>query len=126
MRFSSHLRLLAIGVGVWAAFWVLGLPDYYQQYSFTFVAIATAALVPPSVWIGWRVIGSTKPQYRAARGFWLAVYFSAPFVLLDALYCGLYLGHGLRFFSKYWYLTAFYFVPWLYVPMGFIAARKPG
>jgi predicted nucleic acid-binding protein len=29
---TSHLRLLGLACGVWAAFWVLGLPDYYQRY----------------------------------------------------------------------------------------------
>jgi hypothetical protein len=125
--FTSHLRLLLAAVGVWAAFWLAGLPDYYQQYSFTFLAVGTAALVPPSAWIGWRVIRATRPEHRAARGFWLALYFSVPFVLLDASYCGLYLGHGTAFFRQYWYLTIFYAVPWaLYVPMGLWAARRAG
>ena len=111
---------------MWAAFWVAGLPAYYQQYSFLFLAVGTAALVPPSAWIGWRIISRTKPEHRASRGFWLAVYFSVPFLLLDAAYCGLYLGNGFGFFEKYWYLTVFYVVPWvLYVPMGLISSRTP-
>lgn len=124
MPFSSHLRLLLSGVGVWAAFWVGGLPSYYQQYSFTFLAVGTAALVPPSAWIGWRILRKDKPEHRAERGLWLAVYFTVPFVLLDSLYCGLYLGHGTAFFGLYWYLTVFYVVPWvLFVPMGLWLAR---
>lgn len=113
---------------MWAAFWVLGLPAYYQQYSFTFLAVGTAALVPPSAWVGWRVISRTKKQHRASRGFWLALYFSVPFLMLDAAYCGLYLGNGFGFFEKYWYLTVFYVVPWvLYVPMGLVSsAREQG
>lgn len=26
---------------------------------------------------------------------------------------GLYLGHGLGFVARYWYLTTYYFVPWV-------------
>ena len=73
------------------------------------------------------MIRATKPEYRAARGFWLALYFSLPFLLLDASYCGLYLGRGTGFFRQYWYLTIFYVVPWvLYLPMGLWAARRAG
>jgi hypothetical protein len=122
--FSSHLKLLLGGVATWAGFWVLGLPAYYQQYSFTFLAVGTAALVPPTAWVGWRIISRTKPEHRVARGFWLSLYFTVPFVALDALYCGAYLGHGADFFSKYWYLTVFYVVPWvMFVPTGFVLAR---
>lgn len=121
LPFRLHLQLLLSGVATWAGFWVLGLPSYYQQYSFTFLAVGTAALVPPSAWFGWRILSRTRPELRAARGFWLSLYFTAPFVMLDALYCGVYLGNGVGFFEKYWYLTVFYVVPWaLFVPMGFL------
>ena len=125
MPFASHVRLLLSGVGVWAAFWVAGLPDYYQQYSFTFLAVGTAALVPLSAWLGWKLLRSTKPQHRASLGFWLAAYFTVPFLLLDASYCGLYLHHGTAYFVKYWYLTVFYVVPWvLFVPMGRVMGSR--
>ena len=125
MPLKTHAKLLVTGVAVWAAFWVLGLPSYYQQYPFWLLAVATAALVPPSAWFGWKMIRATRPEHRAARGFWLAFYFTVPFMLLDAAYCGVYLGHGTAFFAQYWYLTVFYVIPWLlFVPMG--PAQKGG
>jgi hypothetical protein len=121
---AAHLKLFFGGVATWAAFWVLGLPSYYQQYSFLFLAVGTAALVPPTAWLGWRIIARTRPEHRAARGFWLSVYFTAPFVTLDALYCGVYLGNGVGFFEKYWYLTVFYVLPWvLFLPTGLFMGR---
>ena len=39
MKASRHLKLLSQGVAVWAAFWLAGLPSYYQQYSLLALAI---------------------------------------------------------------------------------------
>jgi hypothetical protein len=121
---ASHLKLLAMGVAVWAAFWVAGLPDYYQQYSFPVLAIGTAALVPPSAWIGWLAISRARPEHRLSKSLWLSFYFSAPFLALDALYCGWYLGHGTAFFGLFWYLTVFYVIPWIiWPPIGWWLSR---
>mgnify|MGYP001490965872 CR=1 FL=1 len=35
-------------------------------------------------------------------------------------YCGLHLGLGWAFLGRYWYLTAFYVIPWLiFVPIAY-------
>jgi hypothetical protein len=118
VKAPSHLKLLASAVAVWAGFWVLGLPDYYQQYPWWLVAIGTAALVPPSLVIGVKLLRAAKPEHRAAKGRWLAFYFTVPLLVLDVAYCGVYLGHGAAYFARYWYLTAFYGVTLLYWPLG--------
>jgi hypothetical protein len=124
VRAAAHLRLAVVGPLVWAAFWVLGWPDYYQQYSTAFVAFGTAALVPPTIWIGWRSISRAKPEHRVSRAAWLSFYFTVPFFALDYAYCGLWLGEGIGFVATYWYLTAFYFIPWIvWMPMPFLAPR---
>lgn len=126
MPLSSHLKLLLSAVSVWAAFWLAGWPSYFQQYSFAFLAIGTAALVPPTAFMGWRSIQGSKPERRLTLGFWLSLYFTAPFFLLDWLYCGIYLGEGAGYFAKYWYLTVFYFIPWvLFIPMGLWTKAAP-
>lgn len=46
------------------------------------------------------------------------------FAILDWLYCGVYLKHGTAFLSQYWYLTVFYFTPWLtFVPTALLLRR---
>ncbi|MEZ0229286.1 MAG: hypothetical protein ACAI25_11725 [Planctomycetota bacterium] len=125
MRARGHLQLLVLGVAIWAAFWVAGLPDYYQQYSQTFLIVGTALLVPPTALAGWVGLERSKPERRRALGFWFAFYGTAPFLALDALYCGVHLGHGAAFFGKFWYLTVFYVLPWvLYVPMGLVLGKR--
>lgn len=121
---KRHLKLLASGLLTWGAFWVAGLPDYYQQYPAWLLALGTALLVPPTAWVGWKLIVGTKAEHRFSRAFWLAFYFTVPFAVADTLYCGVYLGHHEAYLVKYWYLTVFYVIPWvLYLPMGL--SRRP-
>lgn len=118
MRTATHLRLLLFALIVWLAFWLAGLPEYYQQYSFTTMAIFSIALVPVIVFAAVKVLGRTRAERRKALGFGLAFYFTVPFALLDYLYCGLYLEHGLEFLRSFWYLTIYYFIPWLiFIPL---------
>ena len=116
---KTHAQLFVSGVLTWAGFFVVGLPDYYQQYSTLLVAIGTALLVPPTFWLGWRIIGRQKPERALGMAIALSFYFTVPFAALDTLWCGVHLGHGHRYLVQYWYLTVFYVIPWaLYVPMG--------
>ncbi len=59
-----------------------------------------------------RVLKQTRPDRRPSRAGWMAFYFTVPLAVYDWLYCGIYLGFGLRFLSQYWYLTVFYVIPW--------------
>jgi hypothetical protein len=126
MRLASHARLLGLALLVWLAFWVGGLPDYYRQYPFPAMLAFCAALVPPIVLAAVRMIGRARPERRRRLGGWLALYFTVPLLALDYAYCGIHLGHGWGFLASYWYLTAFYVVPWLvFVPVGAVLARRP-
>ncbi|HSI04629.1 MAG TPA: hypothetical protein VLC93_09140 [Myxococcota bacterium] len=114
-----------MSVGIWSAFWLCGLPDYYQQYTFTWLAIASALILPPVVWAGARVLSRSRPERRLGKSLWLAFYMTAPFFLLDAWYCGLYLGHGTAYLSRYWYLTIYYVIPWfVFVPTAWHFNRR--
>lgn len=125
MRRSTHIRLLLLGALVWTAFVIIGLPDYYQQYSFGTMVVASIALVPAIVFAALKVLRGARIEKRQELGFWLSVYFTIPFLVLDYLYCGLYLNHGWEFLSRFWYLTVYYVVPWLiFVPIGHLLARS--
>lgn len=125
LRAAAHVRLLGLATLVWLGFWIAGLPDYYQQYSFTAMLAFSIALVPAIVLIAWRTIGRARIDQRKQLGFWLSFYFTVPLLVFDYLYCGLYLGIGWRFLAGYWYLTVFYFIPWLIlVPTSHLRARE--
>jgi len=66
-----------------------------------------------------------KPENRGARAFWCSVYYTAAFFLLDALYCGVYLGNGVQYLVKYWYLSVFYITPWLtFIPTAKLLGQR--
>jgi hypothetical protein len=116
MRVKSHVSLLVQAVSVWGAFWVLGLPSYYQQYSAAVLGVACTLLSVTISLAAVYVLLHGRADRRLARANWIAFYYTVPFALLDTLYCGLYLGHGASYLDRYWYLTVFYLTPWLTFP----------
>ncbi len=116
MPIRNHLNLLMQGVVVWAAFWVLGLPDYYQQYSTLMIGVGCTLLSVVISLFALYVLMRGRPGTRMSRAIWVSFYYTVPFAMLDTLYCGVYLGQGAGYLVKYWYLTVFYFTPWLTFP----------
>jgi hypothetical protein len=116
MSGRGHFRILIAATVVWAAFWVLGLPSYYQQYSRSTMIVVCLALLPAVVAVCYLLLRHMERNGRLARAAWLAFYFTVPLALYDWLYCGAYLGYGASFFCVFWYLTVFYVVPWLVLP----------
>ena len=117
MTKRGHLRIFLIATVVWAAFWVAGLPSYYQQYSVNFMGWFATLLLLFIPAILYRVLRPVHPKRRMATALWLAFYFTVPLALYDWLYCGLYLGHGIQFLTRYWYLTVYYAIPWILLPL---------
>ena len=116
MRPAQHVKLLLQAVAVWGAFWVFGLPDYYQQYSATAIGVA-CVLLSVAISLGAvLVLLQVRPESRASRAFWISFYYTVPLAVLDTWYCGIYLGHGASYLVKYWYLSVFYVTPWLTFP----------
>lgn len=110
MRLRGHLKILGAATAVWLAFWIAGLPEYYQQYSTRALLVLEVVLLPPIWTIGFVVLRTWRGS-RLRHALVLSFYFTVPVFLYDLLYCGAYLGHGLGFVVRYWYLTTYYFVP---------------
>jgi hypothetical protein len=113
---KRHVTILLQASLVWLAFWVLGLPDYFQQYSQTAIAIGSIVLTVliglSAVWI----LRYGRDENRMQRALWISFYYTVPFAVYDSLYCGVYLGHGANYVFKYWYLSIFYVTPWITFP----------
>ena len=107
------MKTLIQMVLIWFGFWVVGLPDYYQQYPSAAIGIASVLLSVLISLVCLAILVRTHPQRRKHKALWLSFYYTVPFAVLDTLYCGVYLGHGHTYLWKYWYLTAFYVSPWL-------------
>ncbi len=116
MKRRGHIRLLLIATLVWAGFWVGGLPSYYQQYSTAFMALFDILLLVPITGVVYLVLRGVGHGRRLAFSAWCAFYFTVPLAIYDWLYCGVYLGYGMQFLSRFWYLSVYYAVPWVLLP----------
>lgn len=117
MSFKGHLRVFSLATLVWAGFWLLGLPDYYQQYSARAMFRFDALLLLPIVLVFAWVLRRLPRGRRIKVSLWYAFYFTVPLFLYDWLYCGVYLDHGMGFLTKYWHLTVYYAIPWIVLPV---------
>ena len=48
-----------------------------------------------------------------------------PLALYAWLYCGVWLAHGYRFIWQYWYLTIYYAIPWILLPLTALLLNRP-
>ena len=124
MHLRKHAKLLGIVSIAWLLFLVAGRPDYYQQYSFRFMLVFDLAILPPIWYIVYRSIKRTKTGREYIIALWWSFYISCPLFIYDAVYCGLILGFGVSFLWKFWYLSIYYFIPWIiFPPTAFWVAR---
>ena len=124
MAIRGHIGVFLIATIVWAGFWIAGLPSYYQQYSKLEMIWFDSLVLIPIAGIAYFVLRRVPPAKRLTIALWLAFYFTVPLAVYDWLYCGLYLGHGMQFISRYWYLSVYYAIPWVLLPpMAFLLNR---
>ena len=74
-------------------------------------------LLIPITFIVYLVLRSLRPDRRLPAALWMAFYFTVPLAVYDWLYCGRYLGYGAHFIFRYWYLTVYYVIPWILLPL---------
>ncbi len=121
MKLHNHLRLFMIVTMAWILFWIAGLPDYYQQYTTKAMIIFDLVILPPI----WLIVYLSAKKARSGRALkaslWWAFYISCPLFIYDYIYVGIYLGNGINFLWRYWYLTIYYLLPWvLFPPTGWL------
>ena len=113
----KHLQLLTYSFITWLTFYLLGLPEYYQQWypwaKVILVILVTLLYFPVSRYT-LRTLWSDGDHERNA--WWLALYLTLPLFVYDYLLLAVYKGLGIGFVVPYWYLTFFYFSFWWQVP----------
>lgn len=126
MTARKHIELLLYSFATWLTFYLIGLPEYYQQwYLWAKIAVVigvTLAYFP--------VTRYTLQAYwdngrHVANSCWLAFHLTLPLFVYDWILLGWYKQLGIRFVIPYWYLTFFYFSFWLQFPaIGHWMARQ--
>jgi hypothetical protein len=121
---KTHIRIFFIAILVWFLFYVLGLPEYYLQYSTgTMIWFDVLLLVPFSI-ILWIVFKPIKQHRRIKISLWYSFYFTIPLAVYDYLYCGIYLDYGLSFLYVFWFLSVYYLIPWILFPVVAMVLNK--
>lgn len=117
MRLKHHIRVLIFATIAWILFFLLGLPDYYLQYSTRMLIWWDVLLLLPFSIIIWFVFKPIKKSKRIKISLWYAFYFTVPLAIYDYLYCGIYLNTGFSFIFIYWFLSVYYVVLWILFPL---------
>jgi hypothetical protein len=116
VRARGHLKLLAVATLVWLGFLAAGAPAYYRQYSTSAMALFEVLLLGPVALAAVLALRTCPRSLRARHALRLAFHFTVPLFVYDLAYCGVLLGHGAGFVFTYWYLTVYYFLPWVIFP----------
>ncbi|MEM9685771.1 MAG: hypothetical protein AAF934_02490 [Bacteroidota bacterium] len=117
LKLKTHLVLLIMSFVTWGIFVIIGLPDYYQSWSFNaqvaIVIAVTVLYIPLTPFILKKI--ETKNYLKNA--LWLAFYLTVPLFIYDYIFIVLIGGDELSFVFRYWYLSLFYFSFWLQFPL---------
>lgn len=122
---KEHIIVLSIGLGVWLAFFIVGIPSNY----FTTWTFAEQVLLSLITFFGiFPVVGTLllifigHDYFRTA--IWLAFYWSVPLFIPDAITVGILKGEGLHFLTSHWYASIAYLYVWIELPIIALAIRK--
>jgi hypothetical protein len=116
MRPKTHFRIFAIATIVWLLFFIAGMPNYYLQYSNTFLLWFVVLLIIPFSVIIFFVFKPIKKSKRIKLSIWYSFYFTIPLFIYDSVYCGIYLEYGYKFILTFWFLSVYYIIPWILFP----------
>ena len=118
LALKTHLSLLIMSFLTWSFFVVVGLPDYYQSWSYEAKIILLIGLTILYIPLAKFMIKKMFPDKEYFKNsIWLAFYLTVPLFLFDTVFIGIIGGEGLKFIPKYWILTFFYFSFWVQFPL---------
>jgi hypothetical protein len=117
MRTRKHLELTVYSFITWLSFYLIGLPDYYQQWPIwarlLILPLVTAVYFPIT---RYTLRKFWRDEKHLVNSCWLAFYLTLPLFIYDYLLLAVYRGLGIQFVVPYWYLTFFYFSFWVQFP----------
>lgn len=127
MSAKKHVQLLIYSFITWLSFYLIGLPDYYQQWPFWLKVV----IVPLVTLMYFPVTSYSLNRYwkdgrHLRNSLWLAFYLTVPLFVYDYLLLALGWGLGISFVYPFWYLSFFYVSFWIQFPLiGWWMQRKP-
>ena len=118
LSLKNHLALLLMSFVTWGLFVLIGLPEYYQSWSYDAQVVGVIAVTVLYVPLGNYLLKKMFPTKKYFKNsLWLAFYLTVPLFTYDVIFIGIIGGEGLKFIPKYWVLTFFYFSFWVQFPL---------
>jgi hypothetical protein len=98
------------------------LPSNYFQTTSAWLIIIGGVIFPTAAltafgWLRCQRESARQPAYVWAVATRIAFYMTVPLFAYDYLYLALHQQRGWSFLTSHWYLTVFYVIPWLLMPM---------
>jgi len=123
---KKHFIMLLVAIIGWLLHWWEGsYSNHYLDWALNTKIIRLTnilLILLPLVYFVLRFY-SNKDQYLKDAGF-LALYLSFIFVLFDFFYLNISKGYGLRYIKDYWFVTLFYPIFWIEIPLiGWVMQR---
>ncbi len=118
LSIKTHLSLLIMSFLTWAFFVLVGLPDYYQSWSYgasVLTVIGVTILYIPLGRLLIKKMFTTNDYFK--NSIWLAFYLTVPLFIYDYIFIGIVIGEGIEYIPKYWILSFFYFSFWIQFPL---------
>ena len=116
---AKYIYLFLSANVVYLLFIIRGLPNHhYLDWSLEFQigdCIAIIIFTIPLVYILLKWFSSRQAYFKDS--IWFAFFTSVPFLIYDSLYLGVFKGFGFHFFDEFWFLTIFYFIVWIEIPI---------
>lgn len=117
MNALLHIKLLGYSFVTWLSFYLIGLPEYYQQWPLwakVLIVVVVNVLYFPVTRYSLQKFWTDGRHFK--NSLWLAFYLTLPLFVYDYLLLAVYKELGIGFVVPYWYLTFFYFSFWVQFP----------
>ena len=119
MNNAKYLKIFLVAVAVYLLFLIRGLPNnHFLEWTLDFKiadCIEIIIFTLPLVYFTLRWFSNKADYFKDS--IWFAFCVSVPFLILDIVYVGIIRGHGIEYLKSHWFLTIFYFIVWIEVPV---------
>ena len=118
MRPNQHWHLFCLATTWWTLYFILGLSSNYFQTTATWMLWIFGEMLPAGalIYFAWRRC-TRAPQYAWRIAFWIAFYMTVPLFVYDYLYLAVHQQRAWAFLETHRYLTHFYVMPWVLLPV---------
>jgi len=116
---AKYVYLFLTACLIYLLFIIRGLPNnHYLDWPQYYHIIDCLELMVVSIPLTYLVLKwFSSPEYYYKDSIWFAFFTSVPFFIFDLIYLGIFENFGINFIYEFWFLTIFYFIVWVEMPI---------